>query len=64
MNKLTTNFSSAIRIRKPYYIQCSKCGLLESGNYIYELKEKATNSGWKYDYENDKVYCPDCHKES
>jgi len=61
MNRLSSNVP--IKDRIPYFVQCSRCRVMVEGYYINELKDRCSIGGWRYDYEEDKVYCPECAKK-
>lgn len=46
-----------------YYISCALCGVSLKRTTPDDVVEVANEKGWKYDYENDLVICPDCLEE-
>jgi len=61
MNRLSSNIP--IRDRVPYFVKCSSCKMEMNGYDVFGLMDRCRVEGWKYDYENDKVYCPKCVSE-
>jgi len=53
----------AVRYREPYYIKCSKCGLIISGGNPEQVCDRANERGWKYDFVNDRIVCNCCHEQ-
>jgi len=49
---------------KNFEIRCDFCGYTLKGNFVNDIVCRANDLGWKYDYENDRVICRNCQKES
>jgi len=49
---------------KNFEIRCDFCGYTLKGNIVNDIVCRANDLGWKYDYENDRVICRNCQKES
>ena len=54
-------FMSGLQTKYKSYIVCDKCGKHSLyANSYNEALDKAKESGWVHDVENNKDYCPDC----
>jgi len=51
---------SHVVVRPKYYIKCDLCGSELGADNMEEIVRMANSYGWRYDFANDLILCPEC----